>query len=107
MEVEHIVPESRGGLTVEANLWLACKLCNDHKGDCIDGPHPLTDEVTSLFNPCTQRWSEHFTWTSEGDRVIGLTPVGQATVMAVKLNRSVLVEARRIWVAVGLHPPRD
>jgi hypothetical protein len=107
MEIEHIVPESRGGLTVESNLWLACKLCNDHKGERVEAPDPLTDEVVRLYNPRTQRWSKHFTWTPEGTQVIGMTPTGRATVVALKLNRSVLVDARQVWVAVGLHPPEE
>lgn len=106
MEIEHIVPESQGGLTVEANLWLACKMCNDHKGDRMEAADPLTNVVAPLFNPRTQRWNEHFAWTSEGDRIIGMTSTGRATVVALKLNRAVLVDARRVWVAVGLHPPR-
>jgi len=32
MEIDHIVPRSLGGLTEEDNLWLACSLCNEHKG---------------------------------------------------------------------------
>ncbi len=32
MTFEHIHPVSRGGLTVEENLWLACRSCNEHKG---------------------------------------------------------------------------
>lgn len=107
MEVEHLMPESRGGLTVEDNLWLACKLCNDHKGDRVEAPDPLTNEVVPLFNPRKERWSEHFTWTPEGDRIIGLTPVGRATVVALQLNRSTLVDARKVWVAAGLHPPKE
>lgn len=107
MEIEHIVPESLGGLTVEANLWIACKLCNDHKRERIEAPDPLTNVIAPLFNPRTQRWSEHFTWTPEGERIIGLTPTGRATVVALKLNRSVLVDARQVWVAAGLHPPKE
>jgi hypothetical protein len=106
MEIEHIVPESQGGLTDEANLWLACKLCNDHKGDRMEAADPLTNVVVPLFNPRTQRWNEHFAWTPEGNRIIGVTPTGRATVVALKLNRAVLVDARRVWVAVGLHPPK-
>jgi 5-methylcytosine-specific restriction endonuclease McrA len=30
MEIDHIIPESLGGVTEEENLWLACSLCNDH-----------------------------------------------------------------------------
>jgi len=32
MEIDHIIPQSLGGLTEEDNLWLACSLCNDHSG---------------------------------------------------------------------------
>lgn len=37
--------------------------------------------------------------------MIGVTSVGQATIIALKLNRSQLVEARRYWVKAGWHPP--
>jgi 5-methylcytosine-specific restriction endonuclease McrA len=33
MEIDHIIPQSLGGLTEEANLWFASSLCNGHKGD--------------------------------------------------------------------------
>ena len=33
MEIDHIIPQSLGGLTQEENLWLACSLCNDYKND--------------------------------------------------------------------------
>ena len=36
LEVEHIVPRSRGGLTVADNLWLACRVCNGYKSDRSD-----------------------------------------------------------------------
>lgn len=35
MVIDHIVPESLSGPTEEANLWLACPLCNAHK--CSQG----------------------------------------------------------------------
>jgi hypothetical protein len=30
--IDHIIPEALGGLTEEDNRWLACSLCNNHKG---------------------------------------------------------------------------
>ena len=42
MEIDHIVPESLGALTEEDNLWLASALCNQHKGNSIAEPDPLT-----------------------------------------------------------------
>jgi hypothetical protein len=107
MEIDHIIPESRGGLTEEDNLWLACSLCNDHKGDRIAALDPVTGEVVRLFDPRRQVWGEHFAWTADGERVVGLTPTGRATAAALHLNRPALVAARRAWVAVGWHPPAD
>jgi 5-methylcytosine-specific restriction endonuclease McrA len=45
MEVDHLVPEALGGRTEAENLWLACSLCNDHKGDRIAALEPETGEV--------------------------------------------------------------
>ena len=74
MEVDHIVPEALGGQTVAENLWLACSLCNDHKGDRVAALDPETGEVVRLFNPRGQIWGEHFAWTQEGDGSSGKHP---------------------------------
>jgi 5-methylcytosine-specific restriction endonuclease McrA len=107
MEVDHIIPESLGGPTEEDNLWLACSLCNTHKGDRLAALDSETDEVVRLFDPRHQIWHDHFTWTTNGERVIGQTPIGRATVIALNLNRPALVRSRRLWVEVGWHPPDD
>ncbi|HWO20213.1 MAG TPA: HNH endonuclease signature motif containing protein [Kofleriaceae bacterium] len=107
MEIEHIIPESLGGPTVRENLWLACSMCNDHKGNRIAGPDPQTGEVVRLFDPRRQVWAEHFGWNTGGDMIIGKTATGRATVAAIRLNRAELVEARRGWIIAGWHPPKD
>lgn len=107
MEIDHIMPQSLGGLTEEDNLWLACSLCNDHKGNRIAALDLISGEVALLFNPRRQKWQDHFEWSSGGERIIGITPTGRATVLALALNRPSLVLARRLWSAVGWHPPKD
>jgi hypothetical protein len=107
MEIDHLIPEVLGGVTEEDNLWLACPLCNDQKSSRIAALDPVTGELARLFDPRRQVWGEHFQWSPEGDRIIGQTPTGRATVAALNLNRPVLVLARRAWVQVGWHPPRD
>jgi hypothetical protein len=52
-------------------------------------------------------WHEHVAWSGDGTQVIGLTPCGRATVLALKLNNDDMVVARRLWVSVGWHPPDD
>src|SRR5436305_13874805 len=93
MEVDHIFPEAGGGATVEANLWLACSACNDHKNARVAAVDPDTQQLVRLFQPRMQVWTEHFDWTQEGDRIVGLTPTGRATVEAMNLNRPTLVQA--------------
>jgi 5-methylcytosine-specific restriction endonuclease McrA len=65
MKIDHLIPEALGGLTEEANLWLACSLCNDHKGDRIAAQDSESGELVRLYNPRQQQWSEHFAWTPE------------------------------------------
>lgn len=81
-EIDHIVPESFGGKTEEENLWLACPTCNGNKSNRIAAVDPGTGETVRLFDPRSQRWTEHFTWNAAGDEIVGLTPTGRATVTA-------------------------
>jgi 5-methylcytosine-specific restriction endonuclease McrA len=107
MEIDHIIPLSLGGPTEESNLWLACSLCNEYKANRVAAIDPQTDEMVLLFNPRLDKWSEHFAWNSSADRMVGLTPVGRATVIALNVNRPSLVRARQAWTLVGWHPPND
>jgi hypothetical protein len=107
MDVEHIIPEALGGSTGEDNLWLACPPCNAHKGSRTSGPDPMTGAAVRFFDPRRQTWGEHFAWSGDGTHILGRTPCGRATALALHLNRPLLVAARREWVAVGWHPPRD
>lgn len=107
LEFEHIVPRSAGGLTIESNLWLACRLCNGFKNDQTASVDPETEQLVALFDPRRQAWRDHFRWSEDSTEIIGLTPVGRATVRALQLNSLQAVEMRRRWVSVGWHPPVD
>src|SRR5436309_15286281 len=85
LEIEHIIPVCRGGSSDESNLWLSCPLCNRAKADRVAGADPETGQVVPLFNPRTQRWAEHFRWSEDGIRIVGLTPTGRATVAVLHL----------------------
>jgi len=106
LEIEHIIPRARGGSDDEDNLWLACRLCNNAKGvqtECLD---PDTGQRVRLFDPRRQSWTDHFSWSADGTRVLGQTPCGRATVLALQLNGLVAVTVRRCWVAADWHPPK-
>lgn len=107
LTVDHIVPTAKGGTTERDNLWLSCRPCNEFKGIETHALDPQTGELAALFNPRHQTWTEHFAWSSHGTQVEGLTPTGRATVVALRLNRPLLVRARRRWGAAGWHPPAE
>ncbi len=43
LEVDHLVPRSRGGSDHESNKVAACKTCNSRKSDAIVFPHDLIE----------------------------------------------------------------
>ena len=103
--IDHIVPRQAGGPTASANLALACQGCNAHKSIKTMAPDPATDMVVPLYHPRQQRWRDHFTWSDNFTEIIGLTPTGRATVVALQLNRTGLVHLRRVLYLVEEHPP--
>jgi hypothetical protein len=105
--VEHVMPRKRGGGSSEGNLALSCQGCNNHKYTKTQAPDPIGGELAPLFNPRAQRWRDHFTWSHDASVVIGLTPTGRATVVALQINRYPVVNMRRVLYAHGVHPPPE
>ena len=108
--IDHILPLSLGGSDAPDNLALACQRCNGYRYNFTTGIDPQTGKVLPLFNPRQQSWSEHFMWTADGLRIIGITPIGRATCHRLDLNderhnEGSIVKARRLWVRGGWHPP--
>jgi hypothetical protein len=102
---DHIEPRSKGGKTSFENVCLACRPCNEFKTDATHALDPLTGELAPLFNPRTEPWGEHFKWSSDATRVEGVSAVGRATVVALRMNRPAITTARGRWAEAGWHPP--
>jgi HNH endonuclease len=83
-EVDHVIAEKHGGATEIDNLAFACWRCNRHKGSDLTSFDPQTGQLSPLFNPRTQVWTEHFAY--EGERIVGRTPEGRTTVNLLRLN---------------------
>lgn len=110
--IDHILPQSLGGLNNPDNLALACQRCNGYPYNFITGIDPETQEGVQVFNPRKQEWSDHFIWSADGLKIIGITPTGRATCNRLDLNderhnQGSIVKARRLWVRGGWHPPDD
>ena len=107
LEIDHLTPRSASGSDAERNLWLACRMCNNFKAAQTEAIDPRTGRTTRLFNPRRQSWTSHFSWNNVGTQILGKTPCGRATVLAMQLNNVIAVLVREQWVAAGWHPPVD
>lgn len=103
--VEHVAPAARGGPTLLDNLAYACARCNLHKGQRTQAQDPVSRRSMPLFNPRKQQWVRHFLWSEDGTRVLGRTRSGRSTILALKMNHPMIVQARSLWVSCNLHPP--
>ena len=90
--VEHIVAKQHGGSDDLDNLALACHRCNLRKGPNLTGVDPMSGEVVPLFHPRRDQWAEHFLF--RGVRIMGITPVGRATVHVLAMNDARRLELR-------------
>jgi len=102
---EHVTPSSKGGLDDLTNIAFACNGCNWFKSNKTEAIDPQTGILLPLFNPRQQIWSDHFKWTEDQLKMVALTPIGNATIETLKLNREGLVNLRFALLAIGIHPP--
>jgi len=101
--VEHVLPGSRGGPTSLGNLAWSCPQCNLKKADRIVGVDSESGNQIRLFNPRTDHWDDHFQWDEY--RIVGLTPVGRATVAVLDLNHPRRALIRHAEELFGLFRP--
>jgi hypothetical protein len=97
-EVDHVIATKHGGKTVSENLALSCLPCNRSKGSDLTSFDPETGELTRLFDPRSQIWSEHFELVR--GRIRGISAVGRTTVTLLKFNTPTAVLNRQLWQQV-------
>jgi HNH endonuclease len=102
---EHIIPVVLNGKTELENLARSCGICNNNKRDKIEHIDPLTQQIVRLYNPRQDIWTDHFQWSDDDLYIIGLTPIGRATIALLKLNRINATNLRKLLKMADLHPP--
>lgn len=112
LTIDHIFPVSVGGTDDINNLALACRRCNERHYNFVSGIDPETQQEVSLFNPRISQWSEHFIWTVDGTKIIGISAIGRTTCYRLDLNDErrndhFIQSSRRLWKQGGWHPPKD
>jgi HNH endonuclease len=109
LTIDHINPQSLGGSDDEENLALACRRCNERHYNFTVGNDPETNQEVPLFNPRRQKWGDHFIWSEDATKIIGVTSTGRATCNRLDLNDErradlFIQKSRRFWVQGGFHP---
>jgi len=46
-------------------------------------------------------------WSEDNTLIVGKTPCGRATVLALQLNSDLQKTAREFWKLTGIFPPKD
>jgi hypothetical protein len=78
----------------------------------MTGTDPETQQEVPLFNPRLMQWADHFVWSANGLKVVGITPIGRATCHRLDINdefhnQEFIQESRQLWIQGGWHPPSD
>jgi len=50
---------------------------------------------------------DHIQWSNNASHIEGLTAIGRATVIALRMNNPVIVATRKRWFSIGWHPPES
>jgi hypothetical protein len=103
LRIDHIIAPKHRGPTRASNLCLACFACNNHKASNISEIDNKTKRIVPLFNPRRHKWARHFRW--HGLILVGLTPIGRATVVVLEINLDYRVAFRQGLVQEGVFPP--
>jgi hypothetical protein len=93
LEMDHFHPSAAGGSDEIENLVYACTACNRFKGDYA--PAGDAPESLRLLHPRRDNVREHIEETAPG-RLVGITPRGWFHIQRLHLNRTQLVEMRRL-----------
>jgi hypothetical protein len=103
--IEHLIPLVKGGTNDLKNLALSCQRCNNHKFTATRAIDTVTGLIIPLYHPRIDVWEQHFQWSDDFTELLGISPIGRATVERLQLNRQGLINLRQVFVQVGLHPP--
>jgi HNH endonuclease len=101
-EIDHVVSEKHGGLTVSENLAYACLVCNRNKGSDLGSIWEPTGSLTRFFNPRLDVWVDHF--SLEGAVIRPITPIGSVTDRILRFNDLERRLEREVLHALARYP---
>jgi HNH endonuclease len=101
-EIDHVISEKHGGLTVAENLAYAYLPCNRNKGTDLGSVWEPASSLIRFFNPRVDAWSDHF--SLEGVVIRPTTPIGSVTDRIFGFNEIERLVEREALRALGRYP---
>lgn len=92
--IEHVRAKQHHGGDEADNLAYSCQQCNLFKGPNQSAYDPQSQTLVPLFNPRVEVWHDHFEFS--GPCIIGLTPMGRATIDLLQMNSDQYIELREL-----------
>jgi hypothetical protein len=101
-QLDHIISRKHGGTGEAGNLAWACACCNNFKGSDIATLAGRPPQLTRLFHPRADRWSDNFQLSHF--RIETNTVIGEATARLLQFNEGSRVREREALAQVGRYP---
>jgi hypothetical protein len=101
-QVDHVIAEKHGGLTVAENLCFACTYCNRAKGPDLGSLSAVTGSLIRFYNPRTDSWSDHF--VLNGATIDSRTEIGAVTAKILAFNCLERIIERKLLLQLGAYP---
>ncbi|MDM8559496.1 HNH endonuclease signature motif containing protein [Candidatus Parabeggiatoa sp. HSG14] len=101
-QVDHIISEKHGGLTLAENLAYACTFCNRCKGSDVGSIVLHSGEFSRFFNPRIDQWADHF--MLDGAMIVALTDIGRVTAKILDFNNAERLLERQTLQKMGNYP---
>ncbi len=80
--------------------------CNSRKWKYVEATDAGTGQVVPLYNPRTQKWTEHFRWSEvDSTQIEAISAVGRVTMVVLDLNSNQHLVIRSLNRILHLHPP--
>jgi 5-methylcytosine-specific restriction endonuclease McrA len=102
-QIDHIISQKHGGLTILSNLAYTCYPCNHIKGSDIGTVLSDDETFVRLFNPRKHNWFDHFELSPEG-LFVPKTQIAEGTIKVLDLNNVNRIMERIDLIAAGLLP---
>jgi HNH endonuclease len=97
--IDHVIAMMHHGSDDMGNLAWCCSYDNLRKGTNLARFDPDSGQLTRLFNPRIDVWSDHFVW--QATILVGISDIGRTTIDVLQMNNKQRLQQRSILIREG------